>query len=319
MKAPKLSIVCITYNQEKYIAQAIDSFFSQNIDFNIEIIVADDGSTDLTPSIIRSYKSKSNINIKPVLRKKNIGIQSNFKNALERARGQYIAICEGDDFWTDSSKLQKQVDFLDSHPEHDIVFHPVSVFFEDSSRDSYTFPDSTNDLSVERLAKENFIQTNSVVYRKKNYRNLSVDALPYDWYLHLYHASSGKIGFIDKTMSAYRVHDNGVWWDSHTSNNQIWIKHGIAQLTVFTEALKMYEDNHEVNNIIMDNIITTLRNFISIDASENTHLLSDSFNKRKNEMKVLVSAVSKLVIEDSKIKLHQVSRIEDLEKNLSQR
>lgn len=115
---PLVSICCITYNHEKYIGQAIDGFLIQETDFPIEIIIHDDASTDGTADIIRKYAAKDD-RIKPILRRENIkstGVPI-FPITFKVAKGKYITMCEGDDYWTDPLKLQKQVDFLEEHPD----------------------------------------------------------------------------------------------------------------------------------------------------------------------------------------------------------
>ena len=112
---PKLSVVTTTHNQEAYVRDAFDSFIAQQIDFPMEIIVADDASTDTTRAIIQEYVDRYPHLFRPILRPKNLGLNRNLVDALSRARGTYIALCEGDDYWIDPLKLSKQVAFLDRH------------------------------------------------------------------------------------------------------------------------------------------------------------------------------------------------------------
>lgn len=117
----KLSVCVITYNHATYIRQCIDSIINQNCNFDYEIIIGDDCSTDKTQEILLDcYKSYPNL-IRLLFNNKNIGISDNYRQVLETARGEYIALCEGDDYWTDSLKLRKQVDFLDSHRNYGFV------------------------------------------------------------------------------------------------------------------------------------------------------------------------------------------------------
>lgn len=263
MAKPKVSIVTISYNQESYIRQTLDSFLMQNTNFDFEVIVADDASKDKTAKIIDEYHKLYPKIIKPILRKKNIGAQRNSIGALRAATGTYIALCEGDDYWIDPEKLQRQVDFMDAHSDYALCFHPVRVEFENNAGKDFIFPDRTEikSLSVEQLLRQNFIQTNSVMYRRKSYAHIPDDILPLDWYLHLYHAQYGKIGFIDSVMSVYRRHPGGLWWDSYKSIDNIWQKHGVAHLTLYAEFLKLYGDRKTFEEIIdaaIDGLITTL-------------------------------------------------------------
>lgn len=256
MKSIKVSIVCIAYNQERYISQALDGFVSQKTNFDFEAIIADDCSTDSTPKIINEYAKKYPNIIKPVLRKKNVGVQANLIDALKRATGDYIALCEGDDFWTSDSKLQKQADFLDAHERYSLVFHPVRVIFENHEEEDAVFPETTDNkqFTSKNLLKDNYIQTNSVMYRKLIYSNLPLDIMPFDWYLHLIHARNGKIGFINEVMSAYRRHAGGIWWSQRSEPQLIWKKYGYNYLRLLHELMLLYGDDAENAKIINNHI-----------------------------------------------------------------
>jgi glycosyltransferase involved in cell wall biosynthesis len=267
-KIPKVSIVSISYNQEKYIRQALDSFLMQKTDFDFEVIIGDDCSTDGTPAILAEYAKAYPDIIKPILRTKNLGPQKNATDVLRAAKAKYIAVCEGDDFWTDPEKLQRQVDFLEGEPEYALCFHPVRVVFENNEEKESVYPDRTTDFTTEKLLEQNFIQTNSVMYRRQNYDNMPTDVLPLDWYWHLYHAQFGKIGFIDKVMSAYRRHPGGIWWESYSDINSIWKKHGIVHLGLFMEILKLYGSNAKYKQIVYASVHKMFESFIAVDKSE---------------------------------------------------
>lgn len=117
-QAVKISVVMITYNQEKYVRQAVESVLSQKVSFNIEILIADDASIDGTQNILREYKKKYPSRIRLILRKKNLGPTGNAYQLFEAARGEYIAGLEGDDYWIWDDFLQTQADYLDAHPEY---------------------------------------------------------------------------------------------------------------------------------------------------------------------------------------------------------
>lgn len=252
LPAPKVSIITITYNQEKYVREALDSLIAQKTSFPVECIVADDASTDSTGEIVAQYAQKHSNFFRPILRKKNLGAVANFFDALQTAKGDYIALCEGDDFWLDENKLQLQVEFLEKNPDHSLCFHSTNVFFQDRSVPDSIFPDPNDvtDLTVERLVRANFIQTNSVLYRRQSYKDMNQKAFPTDWYLHLYHAQYGKIGYINRVMSAYRRHPGGLWWDTHQNLDQIWRKHGLGHLELYAEVLRMYPENYQVKQLI---------------------------------------------------------------------
>ena len=275
---PKVSVVCVTYNQEKYIAQTLDSFVAQRTNFKYEVVVADDCSTDSTARIISKYAERYPDVIRPVLRKKNIGIQKNFAETFREAKGDYLAVCEGDDYWTDALKLQRQADFLDEHTTYSICFHPVKVFFDNNERREQIYPQDIKDkkVSIESLLRENFIQTNSVMYRRQSYDHIPDNILPIDWYLHLYHARFGKIGYIDKVMAAYRRHEGGVWWGSHRKNrDEFWRKNGKAHFALFAEILKLHGDSEKNRSIILESIYWMFRVLTCIDRKYKTSIVSE--------------------------------------------
>jgi glycosyltransferase involved in cell wall biosynthesis len=277
-KMPKVSVVSISYNQENFIAQTLESFLMQKTNFNFEIIIADDCSTDNTAKIISGYATRFPDLIKPILRKKNVGIQENLVDALSQATGDYIALCEGDDFWTDEEKLQLQVNFLNTHRDYALVFHPVRVFFEKGEEEDSIFPDSTDpsNFTVKELLAHNFIQTNSVMYRRKTYKAIPKNILPMDWYLHLYHAQDGKIGFINRVMSVYRRQSGGVWWNAFKDVDLIWKKYGILHLRLYVEIMKLYATSLESLRILDRNIDTIVIALKNTDDQYKTHLLEEA-------------------------------------------
>lgn len=128
------------HNQAGYARQAFDSFLDQQTDFPVEIIVADDASTDATPAIIREYAERYPHVFRPIFRTENLGLNGNLTGALSAARGEYVALCEADDYWIDPLKLSKQVAFLDRHPKTTVCFHPVRVIWEDGHAKDSKFP-----------------------------------------------------------------------------------------------------------------------------------------------------------------------------------
>lgn len=282
-KSPVVSIVTITYNQEKYIREALESFLIQKTDFPFEVIIGDDCSTDSTPEIIREYSEKYPNIFKPILRRKNLGAAKNSIATLREAGGKYIALCEGDDFWSDSSKLQMQVDFLNAHPDYSLCFHPVRVFYDNNEEREITWPNTQiedeSKINVNELLKENFIPTNSVMYRRQNYDSIPDDVMPLDWYLHLFHAQFGKIGFINKTMSAYRRHSRGVWWDSFKDLGKLWKKYGIAYVSLHVELVKLYGDDETKRDIINKNLAQAIENLVGVDKKHGDHLLHNAVEK----------------------------------------
>jgi len=261
MAEPKVSILCLAYNQKDYIRQALDGFISQKTDFEFEVLINDDASNDGTAQIIKEYSIKYPEIIKPVFHLENQyskGVRGLLiRNLLPLAKGHYIALCDGDDYFCDNSKLQVQVDFMDENPDCALCFHPVRVIYENKGSNEYVYPIITgksNQFTLKKLLKRNFIQTNSVMYRRRKYENLPVDIMPGDWYLHLYHSQFGKIGIINKVMSVYRRHSAGIWWDAENDYQKFLKNNGNMHLSMFLEVLKIYRENKEYKNIILGKI-----------------------------------------------------------------
>lgn len=220
----KVSVSITTYNHEDYVAHAIESVLMQKTDFDYEIIIGEDDSKDNTRAIVKEYKKCHPDKIKLFLNDRSNVIyvngrptgRWNFVNNLTHARGEYIALLDGDDYWKDPCKLQKQVDFLDSHPECAICFHDVIVFWEDGSRESRNFcrVNQRGMSTLEDLLAENFIPTCSVMFRRglfSRFPDWYYTLEMGDWPLHVLNAEYGKIGYLNEAMGAYRIHDRGVW------------------------------------------------------------------------------------------------------------
>lgn len=254
----KVTVLCITYNQEKFIKQALDGFVMQKTNFDFEVIVGEDCSTDHTAEIVKEYADKYPDIIKPHIRKKNLGIEDNFFEIASIPKSGYVALCEGDDYWTDPDKLQIQVDFLDTHPECSVCFHPVRIVYEDVTKPDELFPSAQmlfnkNILTLEYLLIHNFIQTNSVMYRWRFNNSERIQdvfprgIIPGDYFLHLLHAQKGKIGFINEIMSVYRRHKDGIWRDSEANMDAIHLKYGVKELKFYLELEKAFPEYHALN------------------------------------------------------------------------
>ena len=253
MTNPKISICCITYNHEKFIRQALDGFVMQKTNFPFEVIIHDDASTDGTADIIREYANKYPDIIRPTYQSENqwskgVNVLKTF--VYPKIQGQYVALCEGDDYWTDENKLQKQVDYLDAHPDVSVCFHPVKVIWEDGLQPDSIFPQpkyrfNKTILTLEDLLKHNFIQTNSVVYRwcLKGKENTIPDGiLPVDYYMHLLHAQAGKIGFLDDIIAVYRRHAGGIWTGAGETDDW-FLKCAIPHLKFYQEVERQFNTN----------------------------------------------------------------------------
>ncbi len=211
-----VSVICAAYNHEKYIVDTIEGFVMQKTTFPIEFIIHDDASTDKTADIIRDYEKRYPKIIKPIYQTVNgYGTGRNTKAIMAAVRGKYIAWCEGDDYWTDPLKLQKQVDFLEANEDYSLCFHNALIMWDDKSRDPRYFcaKDQKQTSSVEDVIKEWFIPSQSMMFRSEYIKPLPKffeGIYNGDWALHMLLADKGKIGYIDKVMSVYRKNDGSL-------------------------------------------------------------------------------------------------------------
>lgn len=218
MENPLVSICCVTYNHAPYIRQCLDGFIMQKTTFNIEILIHDDASTDETADIIREYEFKYPDIIKPIYQKENQyskGIKVSFTYNFPRAKGKYIAMCEGDDYWTDPYKLQKQVDFLESHPDYSICSHRYRVFYECEKKQGEVLPEKVESITYDL---DDYIhgfwatQPLTCLFLKSAL-DFSKIKIPYgkDFSLFFSILSKGKGFLSDDIMGEYRIHSEGIW------------------------------------------------------------------------------------------------------------
>jgi|RhiMethySRZTD1v2_1073278.scaffolds.fasta_scaffold52364_2 glycosyltransferase involved in cell wall biosynthesis len=220
---PKISVVITTYNQENLIRQTVDSVLMQVTDFDYEIVIGEDASSDRTREIVvelaRQYPDKIRVLLRDpevANRERHLFGKMNYLQALQSCRGEYIAILDGDDYFTSPHKLQKQVDFLNARPDCIMCFHNVTAVYEDGSQESKNLcPDDQKDITdIEQLLWGNFIPSCSLMYRREpavQIPNWFFTAKVGDWPLNIFRAQHGKIGYLNEVMSAYRVHSAGVW------------------------------------------------------------------------------------------------------------
>lgn len=223
---PTLSILIPTYNHESFIAECINGVFIQKINFPIEIIIGDDCSTDNSQQIINNETSKNKDPLKlihKIFHKKNLSFPPNIPgklnwiSCLNKAKGKYLIICEGDDYWTDPYKLQKQVDFLEANSDVGICFHRA-ILLKEHTKEIQPIPTPFENEPfdyIELIRHHNFIATASVVFRKPE--NFTIP----QWFYHvpfgdlaLYKIATQnnkKIQCINEVMSVYRIHESGVW------------------------------------------------------------------------------------------------------------
>ena len=213
---PKVSVLMLAYNHERFIAQAVESVLSQETSFPIEIIVGEDCSTDRTREILSELQSANPRVIRLLLHEKNIGPQKNYATTFAACKGEYIAMLEGDDYWTNTKKLQKQVDALEAHPEWSACFHITRCVYDDGSREPELYPANwTKEVAtIQDLFKGNFLNTCSQVFRNRLFGPLPswlLEVEPGDWVTHILNAEHGPFGCILEVMADYRIHSQGIW------------------------------------------------------------------------------------------------------------
>lgn len=222
-----VSVLMITYNHEKYIAQAIDSVLMQKINLDYEIVIGEDCSIDKTREIVLEYKSKYPDKIKLLLQEKNVGMMQNFIDTLKACTGKFIALLEGDDYWTDPYKLQKQVNFLESRPDYGLVHTDHDFYMEKKKKIKKNFKKNDkrkiygeifNDLLL-----SNSIGTLTVMFRR-NILKVFLDIilskkhwLMGDYPLWLVISSDHKIGYLSESTAVYRERGNSARQTDNTS------------------------------------------------------------------------------------------------------
>ena len=226
--APFLSIVTITYNHEPYIRKCIEGVLMQQVNFPIEFIIAEDCSTDGTLAICKEYATKYPNLIQLITSENNVGAIANERRAMKAAKGKYIAFCEGDDYWTDPLKLQKQVDFLEENPEYSVTFHRCKHYnvVDDTIKDDqcgFLFQNNEEgvDVTVEMFFEKWITQPLTMVYRASMF-DLD-DMLKYKYYrdMHqIYHLLMNGKGYLFGFDGGVRiVHGGGI--ASQRSDNEV--------------------------------------------------------------------------------------------------
>ncbi|MFT4144618.1 MAG: glycosyltransferase [Mobilitalea sp.] len=210
-----VSVFMLTYQHKRYVQQAIDSVLAQKVNFNYEIVISDDCSSDGTQQILIDYKRKYPNKIKLNLNKKNVGPVRNSKLVLKNCKGRYIAFLEGDDFWCNENKLQIQTDFLESNHEFSACYHNANVIGDNPKKCKYysiTKKNINNHMEYFKLRPT--IPTASLVirniYKTNNYlQYFNKSKFVGDRIVHTLALNNGKIKYLDFTMSTYRYITNG--------------------------------------------------------------------------------------------------------------
>ncbi len=215
-----VSVITLAFNHEKYIRQCLDGIVFQKTNFLFELLIHDDASTDNTANIIREYQAKYPQILKPIFQKENQyskGGNLGARFIYPKAKGKYLALCEGDDYWTDPNKLQRQVDFLESHPNYSLCVHKAICFNDRKQAFESCFPKIHEeiDFTVKDIISGGggFFSTNSMLYRADCQSFESIWSLcPVgDYPLAIKLALKGKVRYFPEIMSCYRTFAKGSW------------------------------------------------------------------------------------------------------------
>ena len=255
-----VSVACITYNHAPYIRQCLEGFLMQKTNFPIEIIVHDDASTDGTDDIIREYALKYPELFKVILQEENQyskGVDV-LSLVFERSAGKYIALCEGDDYWTDPLKLQKQVDFLEEHEEFSMCFHRAAIVQEINGPIWLSASQlEAREYSAEELFSTWLVPTASILYRRQVNDipiKHSSDIMNGDIVLVLKCCSMGRVMALEDEMSVYRMHAEGVTYSPIFSKERLrrYPKHFISIKRNFQGLLNKKLLNRRISNSYWD-------------------------------------------------------------------
>ncbi|WP_028523867.1 glycosyltransferase family 2 protein [Runella limosa] len=219
----KVSVTILTYNQKEFIGKAIESALSQKTNFDVEILVGDDCSTDGAQETILAYQEKYPDKVKAVLHSKNLGQNGLFNTieTLKLAKGTYIAPMDGDDYWTDDQKLQRQVDFMEAHPDFSACFHNALITYEDGTPShELNAPDQKEVITAADLVGEDeiwFMATSAVMFKNgiMHYPDWFLKSSSGDIPRYVILAKHGPIGYVPGVMSVYRKNRGGASFKDH--------------------------------------------------------------------------------------------------------
>lgn len=208
MPIPIITICIITYNHDEFIEQAVSSALNQETNYDFKIVIADDFSTDGTRDILIKLRNKFPTKIDLILQKTNVGPAQNWIDLIKFSKSKYLAYFEGDDYWTDPLKIEKQVKFLESNPNFSFTFHDVDIIHAHES-DNFTYPiPSSNVLSFIDILINHYIPSSSLVFRNFEWvqdlplffkKSISGD-IPFELML----ASKGRVKYFPEKMACYR-------------------------------------------------------------------------------------------------------------------
>lgn len=262
-----VSICCLTYNHSPYIGQCIEGFLMQKCNFNFEVLIHDDASTDGTSEIIQKYQEKFPKIIKPIVQTENQwsnGKRLNIRFNFPRAQGKYIALCEGDDYWTDPLKLQRQVDFMEENEDYAVVGHNRHILKEGQLTESIS---------------KTWVFTQCMLFRKEC---LSNDFFEYirgvyngDTFLYYYLCMKGKPEVLDFFGAVYRITTTGVYTSIKDDSEK------------FIKALSTYKQLYQLSKVTSYRYSKKVHKEVKKQLTSTLFLLVEAFKKKKDYFKVI--------------------------------
>lgn len=256
-----VSVICTTFNHEKYVRDALEGFISQKTNFKYEVLIHDDASTDNTANIIKEYEQMYPELIKPIYQHVNQyskGVRIIDDILVPKAKGKYLAFCEGDDYWCDCNKLQEQIDVLENSQNYVACVHNTNFLYMTSNNEIIKYPTINRILKLDDCAMcggQSF-HTSSLVVRKSVYENkppftYSVDGVG-DYPNSIYYALCGPIYYIGKVMSVYRYGTEGSWSKrmQYNRNKNIQVYENIITMLKQVDEYTNLEHHEILNNAI---------------------------------------------------------------------
>lgn len=268
-----VSIFILTYNQEQFIAQTIESILVQKTNFSFQLVIGEDCSTDATRIICEKYARDfgGKIKLLPSL-KKNIGLIANYMRTIAACDGTYIAICDGDDYWIDAYKLQKQVDFLESHPDYSIVYSAVKRLYPDGKSIDYNYNLNKKHLDFDDLIFDNFIHSVTALFKnvQSNENKIPswISTFPFgDWQTYLWVLRDGsKIHFMDDITAVYRM-DIGVS-STYMKKNSVFIE---VLIDILEHVFEDQNFSHK-KEIVVSSLLNRQKDLMTCYNREKTYL-----------------------------------------------
>lgn len=260
---PLVSVLCTAYQHVNFIRQAIDGFLMQETTFPIEILIHDDASTDGTAEIIKEYADRYPILIKATLQKENQYSRGNRPGKImsNMSRGEYLAICEGDDYWISPSKIQDQCEFLKENSKINICGGICKIDFEAGVMNSHVseFKPKIHKsiFSVDEIISEFFLHTSTLLVRKNSFININFPSsiIAGDQFMRVMCSHPHGAGFIWKEMSVYRIHEGGTW-SSMIDKNKIYDQ---IKGSLIMDRVLDYEYHENFKNKIYDMLCSLIK------------------------------------------------------------